>query len=331
MNDIRDLLETLSDAEPRVSAADVLEHAQSDARRHRRRRTRRRAVSAAAVAALITGVVVFVTAGHDHDHAQVAIHPAPDPVVRVQRYSVDATVLEDAGHGPQFCTEVAQSLPPQCSGTPVAGWDWKQIADKETRGSTTWGDYHLVGTYDGHTFTITQPPGPIEAHTAPSVPIKTPCPAPAGGWVVTDRSHFGLDDFNAFTSTARGQPDFAGLWTDNSTPVGGRVSLFPEQVLTVAFTGNLDLHRAQLRALWGGPICVVQHAYSWARLTQIQQELNGATARALGLQVDSSAIDEVGDVLNVQVVVATPSLQAKVDRRYGRGVVVLSAVLTPVR
>jgi hypothetical protein len=239
-------------------------------------------------------------------------------------------VLQNATHGPQLCLSVADSLPPQCGGMPIVGWDWTKAAKKETIGAVTWGDYHLVGAYDGKTFTLTEPP------TAPHPPrpfklpsFTTPCPTPAGGWVVVDRSHFSLDDYNAFSGAAQSQPDSAGMWVDNTTPVDGAVNLSPETVFTVAFTGNLDVHRAQLRAIWGGPICVVQRPHSTAELKLISQALSGTVGTQLGLHVEYTAIDAADDRIECSALVATAAVQRFLDSKYGAGTVHLTGIFTP--
>ncbi|HTE70326.1 MAG TPA: hypothetical protein VK942_16470, partial [Actinomycetes bacterium] len=66
-----------------------------------------------------------------------------------QRYETTATVLESRDHGPELCLGVvANSLPPQCRGLPIPNWRWDQVDGQESHGGATWGEYHLVGTYD---------------------------------------------------------------------------------------------------------------------------------------------------------------------------------------
>jgi hypothetical protein len=339
MNEIHELLTRLVDVEPRVDARDVLEGAELRAHALRARRTRRRFVGAGTLAAAIATIAIVVVNVNDNGGTgRVAVAPVSTPTTTKapaagapQRYSADGTVLQEPSHGPQLCFMVETSLPPQCSGTPIAGWDWKKVFGKETANGTTWGEFHIVGTYDGTRITITQ--APTKAHTPPPIKLPdytTPCPTPAGGWKVVDRSKFTIDDYNAFANAARTQPDSAGLWLDSQTPVEGSTSLFPEQVLNVAFTGDLDAHRTQLRALWGGPFCVLHHDRSMAALQQIQAELNGAVGRDLGLQERSASIDEVNNDIRFDVLVATPAAQAALDRRYGDGLIHLHGLLTPV-
>ena len=101
-------------------------------------------------------------------------------------------------------------------------------------------------------------------------------------------------------------------------------------MINVAFTGDLDARRAELRALWGGPFCVVHHDRSMHELELIVQALNGEVGRDLGLQNRSASIDEVNDDIRFDAMVATPAAQTALDRRYGVGVVHLHGLLTPV-
>ncbi|MDQ2697689.1 MAG: hypothetical protein M3Y46_02755, partial [Actinomycetota bacterium] len=68
------------------------------------------------------------------------------------------TVL-DAGGDPQLCLgAIAESYPPQCSGIPLEAWTWEGVDGAESSGDVTWGAYAVMGTYDGETFTVSQPP-----------------------------------------------------------------------------------------------------------------------------------------------------------------------------
>jgi hypothetical protein len=60
------------------------------------------------------------------------------------------TVLDDGG-GPEACLGgVMTSLPPQCGGTPLVGWDWADHeGEHETQAGVRWGGLLLTGPYDG--------------------------------------------------------------------------------------------------------------------------------------------------------------------------------------
>ncbi|MFB7891149.1 hypothetical protein ACFC1I_02990 [Microbacterium sp. NPDC056044] len=68
------------------------------------------------------------------------------------------TVLDTAGDVQLCLGAVAESYPPQCSGLPLEGWSWDGIEGAESSGDVTWGAYAVRGTYDGETFTSTEPP-----------------------------------------------------------------------------------------------------------------------------------------------------------------------------
>jgi len=109
-----------------------------------------------------------------------------------QRYETTATVLESPDHGPELCLgSLADSFPPQCGGLPIPNWRWNQVEGEESRIGTTWGAFHLVGTYDGASFTViaadrAAPVPPPSAAERSKDALKTPCPEPAGGWPVPD-------------------------------------------------------------------------------------------------------------------------------------------------
>jgi hypothetical protein len=66
-------------------------------------------------------------------------------------------------------------------------------------------------------------------------------------------------DLRAVMHAAESEPDSAGFWIDyvaepsERTPDGGIIAI-------AAFTGDREGREADLRELWGGPLCVTQHA-----------------------------------------------------------------------
>ena len=83
---------------------------------------------------------------------------AVTPVPPQGEVSATGTVLDVAGDVQLCLGPVAESYPPQCTGLPLEGWTWDGIEGAETSGDVTWGSYAVRGTYDGTTFTATQPP-----------------------------------------------------------------------------------------------------------------------------------------------------------------------------
>ncbi len=212
------------------------------------------------------------------------------------------------------------------------GWDWSSVDGEQATGGTTWGEYHLVGTYDGTTLTLAEAPtAPHPPAPAPLPSFVTPCAAPAGGWDVVDPSKVALTDYEAFMAAAQSPPDYAGMWTDQSTNHDGVAGVPTKTVMNVAYTGNLDQHRSQLAAVWGGPICVVSHDRTRTDLQGIQSDVMGDGGRALGLQVGAAWTDDVDNVVKVTVMALDDGAQSRVDARYGPGVVVLDSYLRPAR
>jgi hypothetical protein len=269
--------------------------------------------------------------------ACAARDPAPTAAPQAQRYQASTTVLQDKRHGPELCLGIVlDSFPPQCRGVPVTNWRWDRVDGEQAVNGTIWGSYQVVGTYDRTSFTIVEasapppapPPSPEEQFEAEA---KTPCREPAGGWEVPDPARRSERYLEPVSKAAHSAPDFAGLWISYLEPMGGNVAEEPgEFVLNVAFTGDLARHQAELRSHWGGRLCVTRHERSMKQLRRIHDEVTGAFGRRLGLEVLTSSVGQVENLVDVRVVVIPDEAKAAVERRYGAGVVALTAALTPV-
>jgi hypothetical protein len=254
------------------------------------------------------------------------------PVSPAQLYEANTTILESREHGPELCLGgVADSLPPQCGGVPIANWGWDMVDGEESASGTTWGTFHVVGTYDGSTFTVSDA-GPYEMPPSDSPDFTAPCPEPAGGWVAPDPDRATDDDMRAAARAAEDEPDSAGVWIDYvGEPPTDEVPVAPGGVILVAaFTGNLERHEAELHEVWGGPLCVTQHERTLRDLMRIQAELGSEIGVELGLQGTWSAVDVVQNEVEFGVVVADDEMRAAIDARYGAGAVRLMPALTPV-
>jgi hypothetical protein len=241
------------------------------------------------------------------------------------RYRVSITVLDEEGEGPELCLGgVADSLPPQCDGPTLEGWSWDKVEGEETASGTTWGDFEVTGHYDGKTFTVLAA-GPPNYPDHEDPPIETPCPEPSGGWTSTDPSLTSQSDLDKAIRTARGEPDLAGVWVDY---IEEPTEYQPPSntILTLAFTGDLESHEEEIRAIWGGPLCVTQLERSLHELTQLQKDF---PAEELGLELLGSGIAENRNVLEIMVVVLPDEARAEVERRYGDSVLI-EAILQPV-
>jgi hypothetical protein len=252
-----------------------------------------------------------------------------------KRYEATGIVLENEDHGPMLCLGMTlDSLPPQCGDVPITGWDWDGVQGERNLRGTTWGNYHLTGTYDGESFTVEEaglaegsPPVPDGGD-----PIDTPCDEPEGGWVAEDPSRTSEADRQAASRAASAEPDFAGLWIDyveEPDPYAPEDPGTEGMILNVAFTGDVERHTAELGGLWGGPLCMVQHARTEAELHRIQNDLE-PSADKLGIQVLWSSIEVVENVVEVGVVAIDAEGRDALHDRYGPGAVRPVPVLTPI-
>lgn len=218
---------------------------------------------------------------------------------------------------------IEQSAPPQCSGPDLVGWDWAEVEGETTSASVSWGDYSVVGTWDGTRITLTEPPGPPAPPTSTPLPdLSTPCEPPPGGWTVVDAAATSLDAYNAALGYASAQPDHAVSWIDDS--IGDGSGDPTQSVLNFRFTGGLERHRAALRAIWGGPLCISQGERSQAKMKAIEGDV------LEGLEELYSGVDAFASVVHVQVILAEPGLQEELDERYGQGLVEVTSALQPV-
>jgi hypothetical protein len=254
-----------------------------------------------------------------------------------RRYQATAMVLQSKDHGPHLCLGIVlTSHPPQCEGLPIPNWRWDQVEGEESAGGVTWGPYQVMGTYDGSSFTVTRAvPAPQQRRPSHQEQFedeaKPGCPAPKGGWPVPDPARRSEPYMEEVARIARAAPDFAGLWLSYLEPMGDNVAEDPgEFVLNVAFTGDLARHRAELRPHWGGRLCVTGQQRSYRRLQEIQDELQGAVGRGLGLRVLGTGLRDDVNAVTLRVEVLEDRAREAIDARYGAGAVQATAALIPV-
>ena len=245
------------------------------------------------------------------------------------RFRTRATVLESPDLGPRLCYAVAESYPPQCSGTPIAGWDWSTVRAESAHG-TTWGEYVVTGTYDGETFTLTEPAEPARGlpHAIDDDALVTPCPAPAGGWRPVDPATATQAALEAAAREAEQADGYAGLWIDQRIPadeISEQNANNPKRfVLNIRTTGDVSVMEAAVRAVWGGSLCVSPAVRSAAQLDGIAQAL----PELPGL-ISKTSNEQTGQVW-LDLVVARTSLQRDLDQRFGAGTVRLFGLLEPI-
>jgi hypothetical protein len=249
------------------------------------------------------------------------------------RYEATAIVLESEEHGPMLCLGmILDSLPIQCGDVPISSWNWDEVDGENRRSGTTWGRYHVVGTYDGESFSVIETGPPQTQPDDVGDPIDTPCPEPEGGWAAPDPGRTTEADRQAASKAVGAEPDFAGLWVDYVDEFDPDAPEDPGtegMILNVAFTGDIERHRAEIGRVWGGPLCVVQHARTEAELRRIQKDLE-PSADEIGIQVLWSSTAVVENVVEVGVVAIDPQTRAELDDRYGEGAVRVFPALHPV-
>ncbi len=258
--------------------------------------------------------------------------PSPDGLLTT---GYPVTVRDD-GDGAELCVGgVDESLPPQCGGPRLIGWDWADHdGDFEARSGVRWGDFLVTGTFDGTDFTPSRitpaaefDEPPIEADNQ----FATPCPEPDGGWPEPESSADSLTVEAAFSRAGR-LDDYADAWLDTSRdtrPIeqldqdaaegNDDVSLW---TINVRVTGDPAAAEAELREVWDGALCVTRATYTDRELREIQDELNG-TPGMLSTGVSDQRV-ELG------VVYDDGSLQEEMDDRYGVGLVHVGSALLPV-
>ena len=261
--------------------------------------------------------------------------PGRDPA---QVYEVTAMVLESPDHGPQLCAgAIATSLPPQCGGPDVAGFEWADVEGELAQGGTTYGSWRLVGTFDGKTFRLTEPPSPPAPPTKEpprSDPTKTPCPEPRGGWTVVDRAKTGNEAQDAAIGYARKQPDHSGVWLSwpHGLPGDGDAADHGDPLLNLAFTGDLERHEREAREHWGGALCVTKHARTYRELRRVQAELmdDRAEAERAGVYLLAGGTDESDNVIRAEVLIADDVTRRWLDEKFGPGMVEVEGRFQPV-
>jgi len=233
---------------------------------------------------------------------------------------------------------------------PITNWHWSQVKATKSKNGTLWGVYRVVGTYDGRAFTLTERPGPPDpaepSPLYPDEPVITPCSPPgrqpfdaqanerlkavavmaltrqaalagqalsAGKWPPALDPELVASEQRtaAVTALARQAPGYAGLWMVN----GGTI----DQVLNVAFTGDVDRREAELREIWAGALCVVRYERTYHELRSIQDEF--AAPRPFGLQLIAVGIDEARNHVDVRTLIVDDGTRRAIDALYGVGAV----------
>ena len=296
--------------------------------------------------AVPAGLVVLVLgacgAGGPGD-SEVATPPASTPAPAAERvYEADTLVLERRGglghprHGPMLCLGgVLLSYPPQCGDVPIANWDWGAVAGEETASGASWGQYHVVGTYDGEIFAVTDvgPHRDDSPQFGSEVDFSSPCPEPAGGWVLPDPKQATQQEASGASGYAESQPDIVNSWVthlDPANPGETRLDEFDPVIFNAVFAGDVERHEAEIRKRWPGPLCVIEgEGPTKKKLSRIRADVEAYVTGELGLQMLGSSTGVVEPVIEIGVVIDPEGTgQAALDARWP-GIVRLFPVLRP--
>ncbi|MGB4776962.1 hypothetical protein [Microbacterium sp.] len=253
------------------------------------------------------------------------------------------TVL-DRGTGAELCVGgVAQSLPPQCGGPLLIGWDWSTWDGQfEEVSGVRWGEFVVTGDYtvgsseaDAGTFTVAEVrPATADDHSG-SEPsdFGTPCPEPEGGWRVLDESTTTPEARDEVFARAEALEGYSVSWVDQS-PNPAAAAEQPDEwamndpaltIVNVAVVGDTAAAEAALREVWGGMLCVTTAECTAAELDAVAEEVVSSSVPGF-LGGGRNGIDET---IGVWVVYDDGTLQSRYDQQYGPGVVEVQSALVP--
>jgi hypothetical protein len=241
-----------------------------------------------------------------------------------QRYEGSLMVLESGEHGPELCSLVRSSDPPQCDGPPVTGWDWDAVDDEQAAQGTTWGVWHLTGTYEAGRFALTEPPRAAEPHKADvDTDFSPACPEPD----TIDPSE-GVDEWEAMSQDFGSFeiPALVDAWV--SDPDGQWDGPFVGNVIVLPGTRRAAMER--IRAHYAGPVCIVERdGPTSAQLEAVQNQMVDADAKAALGEIQAAHADGRRGAVVATVWVADQRALDYAKQRWGE-LVELRGILRPV-
>lgn len=246
-----------------------------------------------------------------------------DDVVRVA-----TEVIDPSDNGATLCRGISNRMyPPSCGGPRITNWEWDGLAyetDTTSGRERRWGSYVVVGTYspDGGEFTLVEPAhpaGPAD-HTGRAGPDwSTPCPEPAGGWhpepepEPTAPTSLPPDppQIDGLTEI----PGFGGAWWDRDLDV--------ENVRIVGDAAARADAQAMVEALYDGPVCIVESAYTEAELRAVQDAVNERYLGGSSMFVTSTGVrsDASAAAVVIGLAAPVPALEAALADEFGAAVV----------
>jgi hypothetical protein len=211
-----------------------------------------------------------------------------------------------------------------CRGIDLIGFDWTDFPEARTGyGGLHYGSFDVVGRYDGKNLIVESADVHhyARARARSHSKRRTPCAPPVGGWRIVDPDvkHGTGADVSRVAYTARGLPGYAGFWLVHlGRTADNRVRI----VLNVAVTRDKAGAERTLRKSWGGALCVSSAKHSVAAL-------NAIANKVVHLPGVTGARGDFDRVL-VDVNYDDGSLQAWVDQKYGKSLVIVRSALKPL-
>lgn len=201
---------------------------------------------------------------------------------------------------------------------------------EERAGGVTWGgSYHIVGSFDGETFTLTDKPGPPAEHLISEDDFSSApaCEEPAQGWI--EEGEVGQQVAGRALSMVRGEPEYSAGWVSQLEPAGIE-SDTGAVVLNAAFTGNLDKHEASLRQHWDGSLCIIRYERSMDELEQLRADVY-AMLEELSVRTLTSDLYEIDNSINVHVIHIDEADHDELMKRFGSETVRITTALRPLK
>lgn len=230
-------------------------------------------------------------------------------------YEGVSIVLQLKGGPAYLCLGgILTSLPPAgCGGVVLPGVQARRLpgARVYANGTVDTPNVRVVGTWNGRTLTPTRPivrAQPLPAPPSPS--FRTACAHP-GGSRPSDPA--GLERLDEAVQT---DPELSYLYVSGH---GGRV-------VDVAFTGHLARHRAQLRRLYAGPLCVIRGHRSQRSLLLLERRIGADRTLLARHGVVVFSWGPSLDREQLQVAVADPAVRAFLRHRYGPALTVTGSL-----
>lgn len=205
----------------------------------------------------------------------------PDAVLTGQ-----GLILQKGDDPPVVCLGgVDESYPPQCSGPELVGLDWADVPETETASGVTWGEARVVGTYDGSTFTLTEPPSEMRISVeldggTGADPHPQLCDEPFRGGdqsAVADPEAASPAE-SKLGAILQGYDGYVGSWVSTDLSQAELEAEAPHvPTYNVLVTGDAEQAHADLREVWPGGLCVEQRdAATQSDVRQAQQAVHEA-------------------------------------------------------